>query len=273
MINGMTGFGASDLSFRKIRGTVEIKSVNHRYLDVVFYLPSGFVSYEDRIQKRISRYIKRGRLTVSVRITDKPEMMITLNRVAVKRYMDFAANLSSHLHLRNDLSTADLLKLPGVVEVKEVFVEASQLWPSVEKALDKALGSVVVMRKREGRSLAADINGQLNRMIIRIRQIKARANNLLREKKAIVKGEEFSSYQKSNDINEEMTRLLHHIAEAKALLKTAEGGGKKLDFIAQEMQREINTIGSKVQDKEVSASVISMKSKVEKIREQANNVE
>ncbi len=273
MINGMTGFGASDLTFGKIRGTVEIKSVNHRYLDIVYYLPSGFISYEDKIQKRIGRYIKRGRLTVSVRIIDKPEMMITLNRFAVKRYMDFAKNLTKNLHLKNDLSTADLLKLPGVVEVKEVFVGAAQIWPLVEKALDKALASVVAMRKREGRSLATDINEQLNRMTMRIRQIKARVNDILKEKRTTFKGEEFLSFQKSNDINEEMARLLHHINEAKALLKTMEGGGKKLDFIAQEMQREINTIGSKVQDKEISANVIAMKSKVEKIREQANNVE
>ena len=129
------------------------------------------------------------------------------------------------------------------------------------------------MRKREGTALAGDVNGQLKRMILQISTIKARSKELLKEKKDKATDEEFSSYQKSNDINEELARLAHYIEEARALLKQSEGVGKKLDFIAQEMQRETNTIGSKVQDKEVAAAVIAIKSKVEKIREQSNNVE
>ncbi len=273
MISGMTGFGACDLHFGKIKGSVEIKTVNHRYLDVAYYLPQGFSSYEDKIQKLLGQQIKRGRVTVSVRITDKPHMTISLNKTAVKRYVDFSRELSKQMHLKNDLSTAQLLKMPGVVEAKETFVQANELWPQLVKALERALSSAVVMRKKEGRFLAADINSQLTRMNIRLRHIKARAKHLLKDKKTKTTNDEFLSYQKSNDINEELSRLSHHIDEVKALLKTSDGAGKKLDFIAQEMQRETNTVGSKVQDKEISAAVIAMKSKVEKIREQANNIE
>lgn len=273
MINGMTGFGSSDLTFNKVKVTVEIKSVNHRYLDVVYYLPSGFSSYEDKIQKIVARLLKRGRVTVSVRITNKPQMTISLNKEAVRKYVEIARSLSRELHFKNDLTTADLLKMPGVVEAKETFIEAHQLWPAVEKALDKTLVSVVLMRKREGKSLAIDISEQLKRMAGKIVHIKNRASHILKEKKGKLTPEEFASFQKNNDINEELSRLAHHIDEAKILLKSADGAGKKLDFIAQEMQRETNTIGSKVQDKEVSAAVISIKGKVEKIREQANNVE
>jgi len=273
MITGMTGFGAGEVTVGKVKGNVEIKTVNHRYLDVAFYLPVGFSSLEDKIQKILAGRIKRGRVTVSVKITERPQTSITLNQEAVKRYLDFAKSLGEKHRIKNDITVADIMRLPGVVEAKEVFVQAGDMWPVLEKALQKAVAGVVVMRRREGKALSADINDQLKRMLMQISTIKTRISVLLKESKGKMSSEEFSSYQKSNDINEEISRLTHYIDEAKALLKQAEGSGKKLDFIAQEMQRETNTIGSKVQDKVVAAAVIAIKSKVEKIREQSNNVE
>jgi uncharacterized protein (TIGR00255 family) len=273
MITGMTGFGAAEVTLGKIKGIIEIKTVNHRYLDLAFYLPVGFSSLEDKIQKIVGNQIKRGRVTVSVKITDKPQTSITLNQDAVKRYLDFAKSLGQKHRLKNDITVADIMRLPGVVEAKEVYVQAGDLWPVLERSLHKAVTGVVLMRRREGKALSTDINDQLKRMMVQIGLIKNRTNVLLKESKSKLSQEEFSSYQKSNDINEELARLAHYIDEAKALLKKADGAGKKLDFIAQEMQRETNTIGSKVQDKEVAAAVIAIKSKVEKIREQSNNVE
>jgi len=273
MITGMTGFGAHEITFGKVKGIVEIKSVNHRYLDVAFYLPTGFSSLEDKIQKAIAAHMKRGRVTVSIKITERPHTNIFLNQEAVKRYLDFARDLGKKYHLKNDVTVADIMRMPGVVESKEVFVQAVELWPAVQKALEKSVASLVNMRRREGRALSADINGQLKLMLSRISVIKARIALLLKEAKGKLSQEEFSSYQKSNDIHEELERLAHYIDEARMLLRQKDGSGKKLDFIAQEMQRETNTIGSKVQDKEVAAAVIAIKSKVEKIREQSNNVE
>ncbi len=273
MLIGMTGFGSSDVSVGKIKGIVEVKSVNHRYLDLAYYLPSGFSSFEEKIQKIAAKSVKRGRITVSVRITDKPHMTITLNEESVKRYRDFGKSLAKRFGIKDDLSVADIMRMPGVIEAKEVFVEAAVMWPSVEKGLAKALLSLVAMRRREGKSIEADINSQLSLMQKRIGGIKSRSGALLKHQKQTMSNEEFSAYQKSNDINEELARLAHHIDEARALIKQGFEAGKKLDFIAQEMQRETNTIGSKVQDKEISAAVIALKSKIEKIREQANNVE
>ena len=273
MITGMTGFGAAEITFGKVKGVIEIKTVNHRYLDVAFYLPVGFSSVEDKIQKIVAGHMKRGRVTVSVKITERPHTNIILNQEAVKRYLDFAKSLGEKHRIKNDITVADIIRLPGVVEAKEVFVQAGDLWPVLEKSLQKAVLGVVTMRRREGKSLCVDINGQLKRMLLQISLIKSRISVLLKEAKSKMTSDEFSSYQKSNDINEELARLAHYIEEAKMLLKQAEASGKKLDFIAQEMQRETNTIGSKVQDKEVAAAVIALKSKVEKIREQSNNVE
>src|ERR1700690_1047135 len=119
MITGMTGFGACEVTLGKIKGIVEIKTVNHRYLDVAFYLPVGFSSLEDKIQKIIAGRINRGRVTVSVKITDKPHTNIMLNQDAVKRYLDFANSLAQKHSLKNDTTVADIMRLPGVVEVKE----------------------------------------------------------------------------------------------------------------------------------------------------------
>jgi len=273
MITGMTGFGACEITLDKVRGIVEVKTVNHRYLDVAFYLPVGFSSLEDKIQKILAGQIKRGRVTVSVKITDRPHTNILLNQEAVKRYLDFARSLGEKHHIKNDITVADIMRLPGVVGTQEVFVQAGEFWPALEKSLQKAVAGVVAMRRREGKALSADINGQLARMLLQIKLIKDRTSALLKNSKSKMTPDEFSSYQKSNDIHEEIARLAHYIDEAKMLLRQAQGAGKKLDFIAQEMQRETNTIGSKVQDKVVAAAVIAIKSKVEKIREQSNNVE
>ncbi len=273
MINGMTGFGACEISLGKVKGTVEIKTVNHRYLDISYYLPQGFSSYEEKVQKLIAKHLKRGRVNVAIKITDKPHVEVTINKEVVRQYMSVAKSLAKEQGLSNNITVSDLLRLTGVVEAKEVFIQAADLWPAAEKSLLKAILSVVAMRKREGKALHADITSHLKRMQQRLTEIKARTTVLLKEAKAQMSNEEYGSFQKSNDINEEISRLNHYIDEAKVFIKTTDGVGKKLDFIAQEMQRETNTIGSKVQDKIVAAAVISLKSKVEKIREQANNVE
>ena len=237
MTIGMTGFGSCDINAAGIKGMVEIKTVNHRYLDVAFYLPSGFTAFEERINKLIAKNIKRGRVTVSIKITEKPGVAITLNDAAVKRYRDFGKSLAKRFGIKDDLTVADIMRLPGVVEAKEVFVDAAALWPGAEKGLTKAIVSVVGMRRREGKALEADIVGQLMRMNRRIGQIKSRSGALLRAKKQTLSNEEFAAYQKSNDINEEISRLGHHIEEARALLKHGGDVGKKLDFISQEMPR------------------------------------
>jgi len=148
MITGMTGFGAAEITFGKVKGVVEIKTVNHRYLDVAYYLPVGFSSLEDKIQKIIDSSMKRGRVTVSVKITERPHTNIVLNQDAVKRYLDFARDLGKKHHVKNDITVADIMRLPGVVEAKEVFVQAGEIWTVLEKSLLKAVAGVVIMSRR-----------------------------------------------------------------------------------------------------------------------------
>ena len=273
MIKGMTGFGCAELISGKIRGSVEIKSLNHRYLDIGYFLPQGFAAVESKIRDLLSRYIERGRITVSVKITNKSVPVVYFNREVVKTYLKYARAIKNDFGLKGDLSLSELIQLPGVVDTRETTLSPEDLWPSIEKSFKIALNSLLYMRKREGKSLATDINNQLRRMLVQIKRIQERSKIILREKKKKLVDEEFSSFQKSSDVNEEISRLAHHIDEFKTLLYSDMAIGKKLDFIAQEMQRETNTNGSKLQDKMVANAVIALKSKIEKIREQSQNIE
>ena len=273
MIKGMTGFGSSRFQAGKIRGIFEIKSLNHRYFDLSCYLPGGCSSFEDKIRQIVQKSVERGKITASLKILEKPTVSINFNRDAVKTYLKYVHSLSKDFGLKNDLSAADLLKFPGVVESKEITLDQETLWPFAEKSLQGALKGFMGMRLREGRSLAKELNDLLRRMVQQTKEIQKRAKVILKAKKSAVPAEEFSAFQKGTDVNEEITRLKHYIDEFRQLLNTNAAVGKKLDFIAQEMQRETNTIGSKLQDKIVSNGVIALKSKIEKIRELANNVE
>jgi uncharacterized protein (TIGR00255 family) len=273
MIKGMTGFGSSEITTPTVKGTVEVKTVNHRYFDISYYFPPGFGSIEERVRKIIQEDVKRGKVTVAVKINQRSAQTGAVNHTAVKRYLEVAKLLEKNYKIKNHLTVSDLLRLPGVIDVQDQSIDVEEVWPSIEKALHKARKSLVLMREREGRTLAKDISDKLRIMSAEIARIRHRAKVLLRDKKKIATNDEFSSYQKSTDIHEELTRLAHYIDETKGLLKAGELVGKKFDFVAQEMQRETNTIGSKVQDQTVSNAVIALKSKIEKIREQSQNVE
>lgn len=273
MITGMTGFGSAEISTSDVKGTFEIKTVNHRYFDISYYFPIGFGSIEEKVRRVVNQDVKRGRVTVSLKIAQKTNPTGVLNHDAVRRYLEVAKILEKNYGLKDQMKVSDMLRLPGVINLQDSVVTPDDLWPFIEKALNKAMNSLVLMRKREGKALSIDISDKLKIMASEIVKIRQRAKVLLQEKKKVVTNEEFSSFQKSNDINEELTRLSHYIGEAKALLKSGELAGKKFDFVAQEMQRETNTVGSKVQDQLVSNAVIALKSKIEKIREQSQNVE
>jgi uncharacterized protein (TIGR00255 family) len=273
MIKGMTGFGAAQFSAGKIKGIIEIKSVNHRFLDIAFYLPIGFGVVEGKIRDMIAKELSRGRVTVSVKITEKPNQEVFFNEEVIEEYLQHAKSIQKKYHLQNNLTLADLIKMPGVVDVKEVFVKAEEMWPSIERGLRQAVKGLTVMRVSEGRSLVADMSDKLKRMVARLKSIEKRSLEILKAKHKNMKTEEFSSFQKGIDVNEEIARFYHYIDEMTQVLKSNVPVGKKLDFIAQEMQRETNTLGSKLQDELVTNAVVALKSKIEKIREQANNIE
>lgn len=273
MIKGMTGYGHAQISTGRIKAIVEIKSLNHRYLDINFNLPIGFGSIESNIRQLLQKNMERGRVTMSVKIIDKPLHNVVLNTEAVKKHLHFGKLLKKDFGLSSDISLSDMIKLPGVLEVKEVYVTPEEISGPLDKAIQRSLAGLNQMRKREGKAIAKDVMEQIKRMSLKINRIQVKTKAKKNQKKKELNHDEFLSFQRSSDINEEISRFKHYIVEVKALLKTGVAIGKKLDFIAQEMQRETNTIGSKFQDKEVSNAVIALKSNIEKIREQAQNIE
>lgn len=273
MIKGMTGFGQAQLSAGKVKALIEIKSVNHRYLDVNYFLPVGFGSAENKIRQILQRDLQRGRVIVSMKITHKEEAAAALNKNVAEKHIKNINRLQKKFGIKGALSLSDLVRLPGVLEARETMVTPEEVGRALEKSFKRALNGLINMRRREGRSLAMDIADKLKRMSLQVNRIKKKSKLILTEKRRKLTVEEFRSLQKSSDVNEEIIRLLHYIDEIKPLLKSKIPVGKKIDFIAQEMQRETNTIGSKLQDKVVSSAVIALKSKIEKIREQAQNIE
>lgn len=273
MIRGMTGFGQAQVLSGKIKALIEIKSVNQRYLDINYFLPVGFGSAENKIRQMIQKEIHRGRITVSMKIVQKEEQEVSLNRRIARMHLRNAVRLKKEFGVKGELSLSDLVRLPGVLETSETVISPEALWPVLEKGFTKALAGLVSMRASEGRSLAMDVRGQLIRMTLQVKKIQNKVKTILSEKKKKLTKEELRSFERNSDVSEETARLLHYIEEIKPLLKGTTSVGKKVDFIAQEMQRETNTIGSKLQDKTVSNAVIALKSKIEKIREQSQNIE
>jgi uncharacterized protein (TIGR00255 family) len=273
MIKGMTGFSSVEIAQGATKAVLEIRSVNHRYLDVAYFLPPGFVSFEDKIRAVIQRVVTRGRVIVSIKIVQKQEPTLAFNKGVIRAYLRREKEIKREFQLKGVLTLSDLIRLPGVVEVHEVEPKTALLWPAVEKATVKALGFLTVMRLREGKSITQDIMKQTSRMLLGINTIRSKEKEILSQQKQKLTVEEFESFQKGIDVNEELSRLTHHIEEARRLLKSKESVGKQIDFVAQEMQREANTIGSKLQDKVVSSAVIALKSNIEKLREQAQNIE
>jgi uncharacterized protein (TIGR00255 family) len=273
MAMGMTGFGQSQLLSGKIKALIEIKSVNQRYLDINYFLPVGFGSIENKIRQMIQKEIHRGRVTVSMKIIQKEGQKVSLNRDVARMHLKNAGRLKKEFGVKGDLSLSDLVRLPGVLEADETVIDPDALWPVMAKSFQRALTGLINMRRSEGRSVASDIRSQLSRMSLQVNKIQRSARVILNEKKKKMTNEEFRSFQRSSDVNEEIARLTHYIDEIRPLLKSELSVGKRIDFIAQEMQRETNTIGSKLQDKAVSNAVISLKSKIEKIREQSQNIE
>jgi len=273
MIRGMTGFGRQNFSKEKSKGFVELRSLNHKYFDVTFHLPPGLGSFEERLKHLLHKEILRGKVMISLVFTRKPEEEISVRRDIAQNYLKSFKALHKSLNLKSDLGLSNVVTLPGVIRCEEKQFSPEALWPAVERAAKKALGHLVKMRQCEGRVLYQDISDKIRRIQQALKHIPRRAREIIASKKRLASADEFSSFLKSSDINEELTRFGYHLKSLQSKLKGSAGVGKELDFISQELQREVNTISAKLLDKTTSESTIKIKSLIEKIREQLQNVE
>ncbi|MCI6331272.1 MAG: YicC family protein [Lachnospiraceae bacterium] len=292
MIKSMTGFGRAEVSDEKRKITIEIKAVNHRYLDVNMKMPKKLCIFESSIRTVLKEYVERGKIDIFITYEDFTEtnVLVKYNDEVAKAYVAFINDISKEFSLENDLKASTLSRFPEVFTLEEQEIDESELWEYVEKALRDALKMFVDARVKEGENLKNDIIVKLDNMLENVSFIEKRAPEIINEYHARLK-DKVSEYLKDSSIDEqrivtevtlftdkicideEIVRLKSHIEATKDALINGGSLGRKLDFIAQEMNREANTILSKANDLKTSNHAIELKTDIEKVREQIQNIE
>ncbi len=277
MISSMTGFGNKEMEISSAgKFSIEIKSANHKFLDIVLHLPEGFLQWEDKIKKEIETKIKRGRITCAVNISTKEATKVFINKGLLKEYLG-AVNKIKHqfkFNISDEMDINTLINLPGVLSLAENKITVSSVWPKVKALVNHAVEDLAATRNREGKALYVYLNHRAKSLEKLLGKIKIRFKKAVADKVAgFNTNEERAAFLKDSDITEEIERLSFHIRTFKNKLVKTGPVGKELDFIAQEMQREANTMGAKSFDVVISASTLQIKSQVEKMREQVQNVE
>ena len=274
-MNSMTGFASKEIAiapFGKI--SLEIRSTNHKFLEAVFHLPVGFLSLEDKIKKEIEAKVKRGRIVCVMNILGSPLNKIVLDKRLLENYIVTLKNIREEAHIKEEILLDTLIHLPGVLSLAEDRRSKSKIWPRLKTLVYKTLNDLLSMRRKEGEALYIYFKNSTQELEAGLGSIKTKFKKAVKDKIAQLKTpEERSSFLKDTDITEEIERLAFHIRHCKKTLSKAGAIGKELDFVAQEMQREANTMGAKSFDAAISSRVVQIKSQIEKIREQLQNIE
>jgi len=292
MIKSMTGFGRSEVSNQDRKITVEIKAVNHRYCDITIKLPKKLSFFEAGIRNLLKNYIGRGKVDVFITYEDYTESNVCLkyNERLAKEYYDYLAKMSDDFGIENDVRTSLLSRFPEVFTLEEQAADEEKLWEMVEEAVRTAAERFVETRIIEGENLKADLIQKLDGMLKLVEFIEERypkivedyRNKLTNKVKELLQDTkvdesilltEVTVFADKICVDEETVRLKSHISHMINILNENDNVGRKLDFIAQEMNREANTILSKVSDIEVVNKAIDLKTEIEKVREQIQNIE
>lgn len=295
MILSMTGYGIAALQQDGISVAVEIRSVNHRFLDLHVRLAREYGFLETDVSQRVRDAVRRGRVDVSVNIqtTLAPECLINMD--VARSYLEAAARLQNELHFESALDLRTLLQLPGVLQGQaQPFPEQEEsggrLKELLSSAVGKALETVQEMRRREGRVLESEMKGYLANIRSKVNDVRAQIpaataeyrQRLEERLKYLVPqvapdpqrlAQEVALLAEKSDISEEVTRLESHMQQYEGVLHDGKDAGKKMDFLLQEMHREVNTILSKTGNLDVTRHGIAIKADIEKLREQVQNVE
>jgi len=293
MIKSMTGFGRGEYLVDGREYAVEIKTINHRYLDINVRLPRQYSFFEDYTRKAIAKSISRGKVDVSIQFSNFGNELkqVSFDEKLIKTYLDEASLLEQKFGIKNDLSFCRALQLPEVVKV-QVDENEEEIIKEFSVALNSALDKLKEMREVEGVNLRNDITNKCENLLLILSKVEEKSNSVVQEykvklqdrvnellKDANVKiddtrlATEVALFADKASIDEELVRFKSHVKQLKTTLQLDEPIGKKLDFIIQEMNRETNTIGSKANDLIISQAVIELKNEIEKIREQIQNIE
>ena len=292
MIKSMTGFGRGNYEESGRSFVIEIKSVNHRYLDVNVKLPRAMISLEERIRKAISEKISRGKIDVFVTQNnfEKEDMVASFNEHLADSYVKCLKEIRDRYSVRDDISVSLVAKFPDVISLQKDEQDLEELWKTAEVPLKMAIEDLVAMRIREGEKLKEDIITRCNNVAELVEKVELRAPLVVKEYKErleqrlkeLLNGSvidenriamEIAIFADRSNIDEEIVRLKSHLGQMIDNTELEEPVGRKLDFILQELNRETNTIGSKANDAGLVQIVLNMKNEIEKIREQVQNVE
>jgi uncharacterized protein (TIGR00255 family) len=274
MLNGMTGFGKAEKNTPWGRIHLELRSLNHRFLEIVFHLPEHFVALEEDLKNIISGRVRRGRVLCSLNF--EPSTNVTsINIGLAKSYVKELRRLKQVLGLKKEeIKLETILSLPGLLSVSGDKRLLEKIAPQIKHLLRQALAKLIYMRQQEGRAIVRDFRRRLGMITKELESIKLRIKKVIAEKrKTFSSPEEFSAFLKDSDISEEVVRMNFHLKNFSSQITKPASDGKELDFIAQELQREINTVSAKSVDALISTSAVKIKSQVEKLREQLQNVE
>ena len=292
MSKSMTGYGRGEAQGLSKQFTVEIKSVNHRYLEVFIRQPRQYAMLEENIRRFVQKFIQRGRVDVFIKVEElgeqKPEIKVD-KEIAVA-YYESLKDLADNLQISPDINVFQLVSLPEVIKLEEVEEDLEQVWQILQKALIQGLEQLVEMRKTEGESLKNDLLKRIDLLQKLSEQIYQRSPLVVEEYRQKLQNrikelltdyeldeqrlnQEIVYFADKSNITEEIIRLRSHFQQFTKSMALDEPVGRKLDFLVQEMNREMNTIGSKANDMEIGQLVVEGKSELEKIREQVQNIE
>lgn len=291
MLNSMTGFGRHEVSNEQYKISVEIKAVNHRYLDLGIKMPKKFNIFEAAIRMVLKEYVQRGKIDVFITCEDFSEGKVNLkyNEALAKEYLEAFAKMEE-LGIRNDITVGSLARFPEVLTMEQVQEDEDAFYHLLEEAVRGAAAKFVETRHKEGEQLKIDLCEKLDGMLRWIDFIEERSPKLLSEYRSNLTEKvrelvadsniddnriltEVTIYADKICVDEETVRLRTHILNMKEALTAGGSIGRKLDFIAQEMNREANTILSKANNMEISERAIDLKTEIEKVREQIQNIE
>jgi len=293
LVRSMTGFGRGDASTAQGKVQIEIRTVNHRFFEISSRLPENLLIFEDRIRTEIAKKVKRGKVNLSLTYENpkKSNPKLVINKPLAKKYKDLLIDLRRSLSLNDQINFSQIIAFPGVISIEDKPKDDAEIWPYIKSALGAAVCGLMKMREKEGKSLVADIIGRERTILKNITIIERRSKlalkeyrvHLLRKIKELSSGKinldkgrielEVALFAKSSDISEELTRIKAHLKSFEETITKQDEVGRKLDFISQELHREINTVGQKTSDYRIAQLAIAIKGEVEKIREQIQNVE
>ena len=292
MIRSMTGFGRGQGSMNGMDITVEIKSVNHRYFECAVRLPRAYGFLDEKLKSFLQGKIARGKVDVSVYIdiTDAPGTEVVVNHSLAEAYLKAAGELEETFSLKNDLTVRTLSQYPDVLTVRRAAEDEDAVWADVRSVTEEALSRFLDMRTREGAKMREDVLARRETLLNAVAFVEERSPQLVREHMEKLEARmrdllgsvsvdesrlltEAGVIADKLAVAEETVRLRSHLDQLQQLVNADEPVGRKLDFLVQEINRETNTIGSKVQDLQVTRLIVDMKSEIEKIREQIQNIE